>query len=186
MNFYKIVNTKGNYGIFWKNGINEDQHDFIYPYGIYYAKEYIFNWSHLGDEVYIINTLSQQTQHPKTNPIKYRSKKVEMIFFGKLNDPDTIKMMVNDGVILTSQNNKLIKVSAKNGWLNNLIYFHSIGIDLTMNNSYLFRIAAKHNRLETMKYLYSIGCESDSVNNNALKLATLHNNKEVISYLSGL
>ena len=170
--FYKIVNTAGHRGMFYKNGVNED----IVPFndeptcgsgGLYFSDLHnILNFLEYGTQLYEVVPIGKVIE---VND-KYKAHILDMTFIceGRL---EIIKYLVDNGADIHANDEYDLRRAAANGRLEVVKYLVDNGADIHANDDGALRWAAENGRLEVVKYLIDNGADIHARGDCALNFA---------------
>ncbi|QGR53618.1 ankyrin repeat-containing protein [Moumouvirus maliensis] len=109
---------------------------------------------------------------------------VEKLFeVSKDGNIDIIKNLLDSNKFSDYIYDQCVIILAKNGYLEIIKYFVSIGVDIYFDNNKIYRSAIKNGRLNIVKYLIENGMNINLQDENSLYLSVKNGHLSVVKYL---
>jgi len=170
--YYKIVNSKGNYGVFWKDGYNIDICEMVGKKGIYYSNKNILKWIKHGDLIYEITPISDIIELGRD---KYKSHEVFMKYIGEITNKKTLDWLINNVNINVARNGYLLTLINKgNKYILDKLHTH------IQNKNIILSLSARYGWLDLFKIYYH---EYNENNEIFMKIAKIENNQKIIDFI---
>ena len=185
--YFKIVNTDGHHRLVYHEGYNEDPLPFnpngdCESGGIYFASTDILAFSDYGTELYEVEPIGEIYENPG-EPQKYKAHALNMQYVGKIDDLDTVKYLVCNGVNIHACDEYALRWYAKNGNLEIVKYLVENGADVHVLDDIALCWSANKGHLEVVKYLIEQGANIHAKEDKALRWSANDGHLEVVKYL---
>ena len=180
MKYYKVVDRKGNNGLIYKEGYNEDPKPFnptgdCRPGGIYFARKDIFAFWDLGDDIYEVKPVGKIYKNPGTTK-KYKSKAVNLRYIGEKWDIKVIKRLIKEGADIHSSDDFILRWASENGYLEIVKYLVETGTNMNTWTYWDLDLAIYNEHVERAKYLIEKRLDIGTNNNPVLSDKIKNNN----------
>uniref|UniRef100_A0A6G6AAB1 Ankyrin repeat-containing protein n=1 Tax=Borely moumouvirus TaxID=2712067 RepID=A0A6G6AAB1_9VIRU len=96
---------------------------------------------------------------------------------------DIIKNLLDSNKFTDYIYDQCVIILAKNGYLEIIKYFVSIGVDIYFDNNKIYRSAIKNGRLNIVKYLIENGLNIDLQDDNSVYVSVKNGHLSVVKYL---
>ena len=187
MNFYKILNEEEcHYGLQYKTGLNIDPIEFnpsgdCQPGGIYFAKENILAFLHVGHWIRKV-TIPEDAQIYE-NPGEPKKWKADKIILGEREEINlkVIKRLIDEGANPKIGNNYPLKWAATSGHIEIVKFLFPFSNSKTSNSTAL-KSAALRGHLEIVKFLLPVS-NPKANNSAALRYAAWFGHLEIVKLL---
>jgi len=187
MKYYKIVNPKGHHGLIYKEGLNVDPKPFnptgtCKPGGIYFAQEDILAFVEYGTELYEVDPVGEIYKE-LIKPRKFKAHAVKLKHIGKIDDINTITMLIDEGANIHAYNNYVVCSAAKKGHAKIVKLLIELGADVHAWSNYALRYSSSNGHIEVVKLLIEAAALIHADDDYALLYASLNGHIEVVKLL---
>lgn len=146
-----------------------------------YHIKHIFEYLDWGNHLAIIEIPDDEDVYVDDD--KFRTHRLIVKEIMSLKEISTWKYLGVHKIDIKSNQNKAIRHTAKEGYLDIVKYLYKRGADITDYNNEAIRLAATYGHLDVVKYLQSNGADINADNNRALVYAAMFGRLNIVQYI---